>query len=167
MHWDWYLVLTKPRRERCAFENLERQGYECYLPTYPAEVLRSGAPEIAEQPLFPRYLFIRLGRGPAAKSWTPIRSTVGVSRLVSFGREPTSVDDRLIEILKAREAQHRAEPVPLFQNGERVMLTQGAFDGIEGVYQMTDGDRRAMVLIELLSRRVVLRVAPASLRKVL
>jgi hypothetical protein len=23
----WYLVHTKPRRERCALENLQRQGY--------------------------------------------------------------------------------------------------------------------------------------------
>ncbi|AOG12610.1 MULTISPECIES: transcription/translation regulatory transformer protein RfaH [unclassified Agrobacterium] len=162
----WYLVHTKPRRELCALENLERQGYECYLPAYTAEVVRSGTLEVAVQPLFPRYLFVRLGRGPTAKSWTPIRSTIGVSRLVSFGTEPTPVDDRLIEILKAREARHGAEPVPLFRSGEKVALTHGAFDGIEGVYQMTDGDRRAMVLIELLSRRVVLRVASSSLRKV-
>lgn len=162
----WYLVHTKPRRELCALENLERQGYECYLPVYSAEVVRSDVLEIAEQPLFPRYLFIHLGRGPVAKSWTPIRSTIGVSRLVSFGTEPTAVDDRLIEILKAREARHREDPAPLFRNGEKVVLTQGVLDGIEGVYQMTDGDRRAMVLIELLSRRVVLRVASTSLRKV-
>jgi transcriptional antiterminator RfaH len=162
----WYLVHTKPRQEFCALENLGRQGYECYLPTFTAEVVRASVLQCAEQPLFPRYLFIRLGRGPASKSWTPIRSTIGVNRLVSFGTEPTPVDDRLIEILKGREALRRGDPVQLFRNGEKVTLTQGAFDGIEGVYQMADGDRRAMVLIELLSRRVVLRVAPSSLRKV-
>lgn len=163
----WYLVHTKPRRELCALENLEYQGYECYLPIYSVEVKRSDVLQIAEQPLFPRYLFIRLGRGPSLRSWTPIPSTVGVNRLVSFGTEPIAVDDRLIEILKAREARHRADPVTPFRNGERVVSAQGVFDGIEGVYQMTDGDRRAMVLIELLSRRVVLHVASTGLRKVI
>jgi transcriptional antiterminator RfaH len=38
--------------------------------------------------------------------------------------------------------------------------------GIEGIYQMADGERRVMVLIELLSKRVRVRVAPANLRKV-
>lgn len=43
-------------------------------------------------------------------------------------------------------------------------LTEAPFAGTEGIYQMADGERRAMVLIELLSKQV--RVAPASLRKV-
>ena len=28
----WYLIHTKPRQESVALENLERQGYQCYLP---------------------------------------------------------------------------------------------------------------------------------------
>jgi len=40
------------------------------------------------------------------------------------------------------------------------------FAGIEGIYQMADGARRVMVLIEILSKPLVARVAPASLRKV-
>jgi hypothetical protein len=48
---------------------------------------------------------------------------------------------------------------------ERVRLTEAPFAGIEGVYQMADGERRVMVLIEILSKPVAVRVAPASLRK--
>ena len=95
----WYLVHTKPRQEKCALENLHRQGYQCYLPTIPAEKLRQGLLTVADEPLFPRYLFIRLGQGDTAKSWAPIRSTKGVSRLVSFGVEPAKVADNLVEAL--------------------------------------------------------------------
>ncbi len=84
----WYLVHTKPRLEKCALDNLDRQGYQCYFPTIPFEKLRQGLLTVADEPLFPRYLFIRLGQGDSAKSWAPIRSTKGVSRLVSFGIEP-------------------------------------------------------------------------------
>ena len=52
------------------------------------------------------------------------------------------------------------------KQGERVRLTEGPFAGIEGIYQMADGERRAIVLIELLSKQVRVRVAPANLRKV-
>lgn len=161
----WYLVHTKPRMEKCALDNLHRQGYECYLPTFPSEKLRQGRLTIADEPLFPRYLFIRLGVGDMAKSWIPIRSTKGVSRLVSFGIEPVLVDDGLIELLRAQEASVQWKPERLFKPGERVRLTEAPFAGIEGIYQMADGERRAMVLIEILSKPVAVRVAPAGLRK--
>jgi transcriptional antiterminator RfaH len=161
----WYLVYTKPRQEKCALENLQRQGYPCYLPTLPSERLRQGLLTVLDEPLFPRYLFIRLGQGDSAKSWAPIRSTKGVSRLVCFGVEPTKVDDGLIELLRKQEVSVQTEPERLFKPGERVRLTVAPFAGIEGIYQMTDGERRVMVLIEILSKPVAVRVAPASLRK--
>lgn len=162
----WYLVHTKPRQEKRALENLQRQGYECYLPTLPLEKLRQGVLMVTDEPLFPRYLFIRLGQGDSAPSWAPIRSTKGVSRLVSFGSEPAKVADSLVEALRAQEVSVQAEPVRLFKSGDRVCLTEGPFACIEGIYQMADGERRAMVLIELLSKQVRVRVAPASLLKV-
>ncbi len=162
----WYLVHTKPRQERCALENLERQGFPCYLPVLPVEKIRQRAVKVAEQPLFPRYLFIRLGQGQSALSWAPIRSTKGVSRLVSFGSEPAKVDDALVDALRAREAALQGQPEPLFHAGERVRMTEGAFAGIEGIYQIADGERRAMVLIELMSKPVSLRVETVALRRV-
>lgn len=162
----WYLLFTKPKQEKCALENLERQGYQCFLPINASEKLRNGLLSICEEPLFPRYLFVRLGHGDSAKSWGPIRSTKGVSRLVSFGLEPAKIDDGLIDLLRALEVSVQSEPERLFKAGERVCLTEAPFAGIEGVYQIADGDRRVMVLIEILSKLVALRVAPSSLRKV-
>lgn len=161
----WYLVYTKPRREKCALENLCLQGYQCYLPTLPSENYRQGVVTMAHEPMFPRYLFIRLGVGDTAKSWVPIRSTKGVSRLVSFGGEPARVDDRLIELVRTQELSVQTNPERLFKRGERVRLTEAPFAGIEGVYQMADGERRVMVLIEFLSKSVAVRVAPSGLCK--
>ena len=162
----WYLVHTKPRQEKCALQNLEQQGYPCYLPTLPTEKLRQGALSVTEEPLFPRYLFIRLGKGESDKSWAPIRSTRGVNRLVSFGSEPARVDDDLIEFLREREASLRSSPEQMFKPGERVRLTEGAFANLEGIYQMADGENRVIVLIELLCKSVSIRVTPTALSKV-
>jgi len=161
----WYLVHTKPRQENCALENLERQGYACYLPTLRVEKLRQGRLTVLEEPLFPRYLFIQLGHDDSAKSWAPIRSTRGVCRLVSFGVEPAKVEDSLIDYLKTQAARAQNLPQPLFSPGERVWLTGAPFAGVEGLYQMADGQQRAMVLIELLSRPVRVPVALVNLRK--
>lgn len=162
----WYLVHTKPRQEKCALENLERQGFPCYMPTFSVERLRRGSVVLAEEPLFPRYLFIRLGLGVSAQSWAPIRSTRGVSRLVNFGSEPAKVSDSLIEALRTQESVSQGKHEPLFKPGERVRLTEAPFAEVEGIYQMADGERRAMVLIEMLSKQVRVQVAPASLRKI-
>lgn len=162
----WYLIHTKPKQERVALENLERQGYDCYLPIHRVEKARQGGLAVVDEPLFPRYLFIRLGEGGSAKCWGPIRSTRGVSRLVSFGVEPVKVLDDLIVALQAQEKSVCMQVEPWFKPGERVCLTEAPFAGIEGVYQMADGERRVMVLIELLSKQVRVRVAPANLRKV-
>ena len=162
----WYLVHTKPRLEKTALENLERQHYRCYLPMLMTEKLRKGEVTLVEEPLFPRYLFIQLDTGMSALSWSPIRSTKGVNRLVSFGNEPAKVHDALIETLQSHEQELHSQPVALFTPGERVQVTQGPFAGVEGIYQMTDGERRVMVLIELMSKPVTLPLAPSALRKV-
>lgn len=161
---QWYLVHTKPRQEQCAFENLQRQGYECFLPTLLAEKVRQGKLVVVQEPLFPRYLFIRLGQDDSAQSWAPIRFTRGVSRLVSFGVQPAKVDERLVQQLQAKEASLHGDPQRLFTAGQRVRLTEAPFTDIEGIYLMAEGERRAMVLIELMSKRVVVPVDVVALR---
>jgi len=161
---NWYLIHTKIRQERSAFENLERQGFECYLPQINVEKLLRGSLQVVRAPLFPRYLFIRLGTGIEAQSWAPIRSTVGVSRLVTFGHIPAKIDDTLVSAIKEKtdtaEIQKRH-----FEVGEQVVVTDGPFVGVEAIYHAADGEGRVMVLLNILSKQVKMSVQPASIRK--
>ena len=163
---DWYVVHTKPRQEQRALVNLERQGYPCYLPVLTVEKIRQKRVVPAEEPLFPRYLFIRLDSSMTGKSWGPIRSTLGVSRLVSFGQEPTRVDPALIEMLQTHDTLRDAAPQRLFETGESVVIQDGPFAGIEAIYQMNDGESRARELIDLLNKPTSHKMEVASLRKV-
>ena len=70
---NWHLIYIKIHQECVALENLERQGFECFLPLIHVEKLRWGTLKIVQEALFPRYLFIQLGTGLESKSWTPIR----------------------------------------------------------------------------------------------
>lgn len=161
----WYLIHTKPRQERRALQNLERQGFACYLPLIAVEALRDGAVVCAEEPLFPRYLFIHLDDGGAGRAWAPIRSTRGVHRLVAFGADPAVVDDGLIEALRHHQASLCDRPRRMFSPGDRVEVMDGAFAGIEAVYQMEDGESRAIVLIQLMQKSTPLAVPVSNLRK--
>lgn len=161
----WYLVQTKLRQERRAQENLERQGYVCYLPLCTTEKMRGGRLAVAQEPLFPRYVFAQIPPHLHNQSWVPMRSTLGVSRVVSFGTEPVRAPNALVDHLRQREADMSAQPQALYVPGQRVRLVEPPFSGLEAVYQMADGESRVMVLIEILNKPVEVRVAPASLRR--
>jgi transcriptional antiterminator RfaH len=162
---NWYVIHTKPRQESRALQNLESQGYECYLPQLTKQRLHRGVIDLAQEPLFPRYLFIRLDSTQSGKSWGPIRSTLGVSRLVTFGFDPARVDPLLIDLIKVHTQQIEAEPDKIYRTGERLLITGGPFAGLEAIFEMDDGESRAMVLIELLSKPTRLKLPISSLSK--
>jgi transcriptional antiterminator RfaH len=164
---NWYLVHTKPRQEQVALENLQNQDYPCFLPQIRVEKVQRGKLRLVDEPLFPRYLFVQLDTTLESRSWAPVHSTKGVTRLVRFGTQPAKVDASLIDFLRVQVDLANAEPQRLFQPGDRVRVVEGPFAGLEGVFQMRDGEMRAMVLIEILSRTVSLRIDPAALRSVL
>lgn len=161
----WYVIHTKPKQEQRALVNLEHQGYECYLPMLSREKLRRGALDVTEEPLFSRYLFIRLDIARNSKGWGAIRSTRGVSNLVVFGSEPARIDNQLIEMLRYQQNILRQHPQRLFIRGEKLLVVDGPFAGLEAIYQMNEGENRAMVLIELMGKVTQLKLLPASLRK--
>ena len=162
----WYVIHTKSQQEQRALLNLEQQGYECYLPLLSVEKLRKGRVSVIQEPLFARYLFIHLDTSQTAKSWAPIRSTLGVNCMVTFGSEPTKVDKRLIEALRTPNDSACNPPQSLFVKGEKLQITQGPFSGLEAIFQLHDGESRAMVLINLLNKAVQLKIPPANLRKI-
>ena len=114
--------------------------------------------------MFARYLFVRLSTSDNGPSWAPIRSTLGVSQLVRFGTRPAKVEDTLVDLLRSRELAQPTEA--LFSQGDKVVITEGPFAGLEAAYQMADAEQRAMVLLRILSQPVPVKIDAASLRKV-
>ena len=157
---DWYVVHTKPRQEQRALDNLSAQGYECYLPLMSVEKLLRQQVQVVQEPLFSRYLFIRLQS--AQQSLAPVRSTLGVSKLVSFGQQPAHISNEWIDALRSAPAARMAR---LFTPGDCVRVVSGPLQGAEGIYQAVDGERRAMVLIELLGQPQRLQLSIGDLRQ--
>jgi transcriptional antiterminator RfaH len=110
-------------------------------------------------------LFIRLDDTHTGKSWGPIRSTLGVSKLVSFGGNPTKAPQELIDALKQHAEKINMTPQSIYQQGERLLITSGPFAGIEGIFQLDDGESRAMLLIDILSKTTQIKVPLSSLVK--
>lgn len=162
----WYLVFTKPRQELVALENLERQGYRCYLPQWQVEKKKRGRQKAewatVTEPLFPRYLFIELDTGPTGPGWGPIRSTTGVTSLVRFGLHPAKAPLGLIDTLRAMQAQHLQDAARPLVPGDVVSLREGPFAGLQAVYQCQDSNARITLLLEVMSRPVRVQVEAGS-----
>ena len=155
----WYVVHTKPRQEARALENLQNQGFTCYLPTMQVQKLRNQRVQVITEPMFSRYLFIQLD--DTTQNWGPIRSTLGVSKLVSFGPQPAKVPPEFVAFLK------EAPPETLdrmFAPGDNVQVAAGPLQGLEGKYLAHDGETRAFVLIELLGQPQKIVMAVEALR---
>ncbi|MFM7800694.1 MAG: transcription/translation regulatory transformer protein RfaH [Limnohabitans sp.] len=144
----WYAIHSKPRQEARALDNLQRQGFEAWLPLLTVEKVCRGKLSWVTEPMFSRYLFIRLDTEHT--NWSPIRSTLGVSRMVSFDNRPAVVADELIQALQT--VPQRA-PERLFRPGQTIKIISGPLKGIEGIFQQADGEHRAMVLIDLLNKQ--------------
>lgn len=163
---DWYVIHTKARQEQRALMNLEQQGYQCYLPILNLEKLSRGRLKVVEEPLFPRYLFVSLDASRYGQNWAPIRSTWGVSDLVTFGNTPAKIESALIALLRQQQKGLSEDPKRLFIHGEQLLIADGPFAGIEAIYQMPSGENRAMVLIELMGKLAQMQIAPVYLRKI-
>ncbi|WP_310626185.1 transcription/translation regulatory transformer protein RfaH [Limnohabitans sp.] len=155
----WYVVHTKPRQEVRALENLQDQGFTCFLPTMQVQKLRSQRVQAVTEPMFSRYLFIQLD--DQTQNWGPIRSTLGVSKLVSFGSQPAKVPSEFIAFLKEAPPETLAR---MFAPGDSVQVASGPLQGLEGKYIAHDGETRSFVLVELLGQPQKLRIALDSLR---
>ena len=164
----WYAIHTKPRQETLAAENLRRQEFEIYLPRIKQAHRYRHHWQDKIDPLFPRYLFIRLDLGK--DNIAPIRSTRGVAKLVSFSGLPATVPATLIDTLiqsadPNTELHHPDES--LFEAGNIVSIVDGPLEGLEAIFKARDGETRAIILLKLLGKTQQLRIdsnhlAPAT-----
>ena len=148
----WYLVYTKVRQEKVAQTNLERQGYEVYLPLVKLVRRRLGRRVSAVGAMFPRYLFVRLDSN--TDNWAPIRSTLGVVSIVRFGQEPARVPEAFVSYLRGKEDAQGVQTVAIdeLKPGMRVRVIEGSLMGYEGIYQARTGHERVIVLLDIMGK---------------
>jgi transcriptional antiterminator RfaH len=146
---QWYLLYTKPRQEKLALQHLQNQAYEVYLPLVQVEKIRQGVRSLVEEALFPHYLFVQLD-DVGSQSWAPIRSTVGVSQLVKFGSRFAQVSQDLVAWVQ--EHAKGVKLAPEFTEGELVSITKGPFRGMDAIFKTYDGEKRAILLLNILTK---------------
>jgi transcriptional antiterminator RfaH len=159
----WHLIYTKPQKEKVALDNLTRQNYECYLPLINKEKILRGKKILSEEPMFPRYLFVRLSRD-GQQNWSPIRSSKGVSHLVNFGGLAASLDDETMDNLQ--QSIDKALVVKVFSMGDKVEILKGPFKGMEAIFNTYKGEERAMLLLNFMAKNLTAKFDLRDFKKV-
>lgn len=162
----WYLIYTKPQQERVAKDNLERQGYEIYLPMLQKRIRKGRSYHYRNDPIFPRYLFIQLSE--QLDDWGPIRSTIGVTHLVKFGNQPAALPDELITQLKLSESDEGVR-IPVEKElvpGEAVRFIDGTMHGYEAIFECKSSSDRVLVLMKIAGIHTKLNVSASSIEAI-
>jgi transcriptional antiterminator RfaH len=79
---EWFILQFKSNSHHLAVKNLNRQGFETFLPLHDTTSRRLSRFISTSKPLFPGYMFIKFDR--TESEWHKINSTYGVSRLITF-----------------------------------------------------------------------------------
>ena len=148
----WYLLSTKSRSEKTAYDNLNNQGHETFLPTL-THTNKAKA-------LFPGYIFVKPRLG---SSYVSIKSTRGVKQFIKFGDIFPGISESLIEFLRARieHFEKLAMHQKKYQKGQIVYVENGPFKNFEAVFDAYDKDKNVFILLKFLesTQRIKLREA--------
>ena len=160
----WYLVHCKTRQECRAQENLNNQSINSFLPKLSLEKVIRGKRQQVEEAMFPGYLFVELPR--SGELWSKIRSTRGIRDFVRFGGKPAKIARSLLEQLKVIETDFVTNiEVEAPRLGDRVRILRGPFKDLEGVFSMPDGERRSIVLLNILGKESQLELMNSDIQK--
>lgn len=162
---SWFLAQLKPNCSGVAQKNLKRQGFKTFLPLEEETRQRNGKLVTATRPLFPGYIFVAFD--VARGHWGAVNSTHGVTKLVSFGKEPAEVPLNLVSQLMLRCDSHgKLLPPKLLKPGDQVLLTKGPFANFAAEVEGVASDRRVWVLMEIMGAQTKVAVKADQLKAV-
>jgi transcription antitermination factor NusG len=92
----------------------------------------------------------------------PVLQTPGVLHFVGVGRRPLPVDEGEIAALRSIVGSCvEAEPWPFLEVGDRVRMTSGPLQSLEGILIDVQEGRSLVVSVSLLQRSVAVKVQPS------
>jgi transcription antitermination factor NusG len=105
-------------------------------------------------PLFPTYLFVRIGRTERGK----VLECPGVIQIVGTQREPLPVPDSEVELLRSGLCRQGAEPYRDLVVGEKVRIKSGVMQGVQGTLIRKNSTLRFVLTIELINQHAAIEV---------
>lgn len=172
----WYVVRTNIKCERKALEEIQRKGFDAYLPEYKIERFnkKKRVAIVTTLCLYPRYLFVEAGM---VDELSRLRTCNGIEDILP-GRpyEPKPVPARDVLELRIAQAELKLDDTDEARRrrGEttrntlasmrrrlkdkRIMVTAGPFASYPGTVERVHSVERLRVMIEIFGRETPVEI---------
>lgn len=151
----WWALYTRHQHEKAVAEMLSAKGFEVFLPLYESMRRWKDRRKLLSLPLFPCYVFVRGGLNRRLQ----VVTTPGVHMILYNGEHVAIIPDDEIQAIRiAVEAPVRVEPHPYLKCGERVRVTRGSLEGVEGVLVRKKNQYRLVLSVEMLAQSVAVEI---------
>ncbi len=152
---DWWAIYTRHQHERVVADMLSAKGFEIFLPAYDSIRRWKDRQKILSLPLFPCYVFVK----GAFNRRVQVVSTPGVHMILSHGERAAVIpENEIAAIRQTLEGHFRVEPHPFLRCGERVRVTRGSLQGVEGILVRKKSQFRLVLSVDMLAKSVAVEI---------
>ena len=160
---EWFILQFKPNSHHLAAKNLNRQGFETFLPLHETTSRRLSRFINTSKPLFPGYMFIRFDK--AESEWHKIKSTYGVSRLIIFNSHLKSIPTEFVDsLMKRYDSSGKLLPIQKLKEGDQVAILKGPFANFIATVEKYEVDQRIWILMDLMGRKTKIQTPSDALK---
>ena len=160
---EWFILQFKPNSHHQASKNLNRQGFETFLPLHDTTSRKASRFITTNQPLFPGYMFITFDK--AESKWHKINNTYGVSRLVTFNAILKPIPTTFVNnLMKRYESSGKLLPIKKLKKGDRVKVLKGPFANFIATVETYETDQRIWILMDLMGRKTKIQTPSDTLQ---
>ena len=153
----WLIAQIKPYSYDLAIRNLERQGFETFVPKMKITIKEKIFFINKDVFVFPGYVFI--GVDPLNSNWTKINSTYGISKLLSFNNKASEISHDLILALKNRYDENIEQTIKEnLKKGDIIKFNSGPFVDLIAGIEALDGKNRIWVLLEAMGQKMKVKI---------
>src|ERR1700733_14722859 len=168
-HWPgadvshWYAICSTPRHEKRIHEYLSFRNLECFLPLYRSvHRWKNGCKHVIELPLFPGYLFVKIGLRQKIR----VLEIPGVLSFVGTKVEPAPLSDFEIETLRSGLHLKKFTPYSDLVVGEKVRIKAGPLTGLSGVLVRTTNGLRVVITLDMINQSVAVELDAADVEPI-
>ena len=159
---EWFILQFKSNSHHLAAKNLNRQGFETFLPLHETTSRRTSRFINTSKPLFPGYMFIRFDK--AESEWHKINNTYGVSRLITFNSIPKPIPTGLVKNMMMRyDLSGKLLPIKKLKKGDQVTVLTGPFADFIATVEKYEADQRIWILMDLMGRKTKIQTPSGNL----
>ena len=156
----WLAAYTRSRHELVVANQFQQKGLDALLPTYRRLSRWSDRIRRTDTPLFPGYVFVRVGDAERHC----VLQTVGVVSIVCRSGKPVPLSDADVEKLRFCTANPSAvEPHPYLRVGQQVRVKHGPFRGWEGVLVEKKNSTRLVITVDQIMKSVAIDLNGADI----